>query len=288
MPLDLLNWIAPHRIKIRRTIGKGQGGEVVLGVWDKTTKVAMKKLKNHGDMKAFAAEVTLLRRLNHPNIIRLLGITPGDCVFGEYEYYMVFEYAPKGNLLEYLRDPAHQGITIHEMLTMGIQIVFGMKYLHSKNIVHRDLAARNILIDQEVPKFKLKISDFGLSRNTSEEIDNIYYSKEPIPKIPFRWSAPETVTLDLKKSSKASDVWSFAIVLFEIFSYGELPYGAVDRSDLPSTIKAGKHPNKPTVCPPEVYALMESCWNFEEIERPTFEEILPMLERLDNSPNILK
>jgi len=109
--------------------------------------------------------------LNHPNIVRLLGLHTSDIS----ESYMVFEFAVYGNLYSFLQ--TERNISQHKMQRFIREIAAGMRYLSTHNIIHRDLASRNILLG---PKRRAQISDFGMSRDTS------YYTTEKSTPIPFR------------------------------------------------------------------------------------------------------
>ncbi|KAJ9585160.1 hypothetical protein L9F63_003051, partial [Diploptera punctata] len=138
--------------------------------------------------------------------------------------------------LEYVLDPK-------ELQSFAIQIARGMSHLEKKQITHRDLAARNVLIDENKV---LKISDFGLSRN------GIYINTKR-KKVPLRWLSVEAMRDNLYSSK--SDVWAFAIVLWEI--------GTLD----------GKRLEKPDNCSEELYGLMMQCWSHSADLRPSFAEI---------------
>lgn len=139
----------------------------------------------------------------------------------------------------------------------------GMNYLESQHYVHRDLAARNILL---ASKHQAKISDFGLSRALSAE--NNYYQATQGGKWPIKWYAPESFNYGI--FSHASDVWSFGVTLWEMFSYGLAPYGEMKGVDAIKLIEIGERLARPEKCPEHVFGMMESCWNYSPKDRPTF------------------
>lgn len=138
-----------------------------------------------------------------------------------------------------------------------------MNYLQSQRFVHRDLAARNILLASLT---QAKISDFGLSRALRPS-DN-YYQSTTGGKWPIKWYAPES--FDYGTFSHASDVWSFGVTLWEMYSFGQPPYGELLGSVVIELIKKAQRLSKPDKCPDNVYRIMENCWNYEPKERPTF------------------
>ncbi|PRP89114.1 putative leucine-rich repeat receptor-like protein kinase [Planoprotostelium fungivorum] len=190
-------------VTVDRVIASGHFGQVYKGNWNETV-VAMKSLKKteQSDDVKWREEIILLKRLNHPNVVRLLGVA-----VHEEQLMMVMEYVSFGSL-------DTSDLTDNDLVRWCFDIVKGMIYLQSKGIIHRDLAARNVLVDSSK---QLKISDFGMSRQTEEMT---YESTEKA--MPFRWCAPEMI--HYKISSHESDVWSFAVLAWEIFTLGRIPY----------------------------------------------------------------
>ena len=117
--------------------------------------------------------------------------------------------------------------------------------------------------------FKIKISDFGLSRST-DAFTNAYTQKTE-GKIPIKWYAPESIE-HLKFTSK-SDVWSYGITLWEMFSYGDQPYGSKNGSEVYMFIQSGQRLECPRSCPINTYKIMIECWEWQEEKRPTFKEL---------------
>jgi len=163
-------------IVIQEVIGSGQFGKVYKGMWLSTTPVALKELTND-IQNNFLQELEILLALRHPNCVTTYGVFQKDNIS-----YIVSEYAAKGSLLTLLRENPNE-FTQKQLIKMSAEVAVGMNYLESQKIIHRDLSARNILVDEYNT---MKVADFGLSRNTS---DNYYKSTNNL--IPIRWTAPE-------------------------------------------------------------------------------------------------
>lgn len=153
-----------------------------------------------------------------------------------------------------------------------------MQYLEQKKIVHRDLAARNVLVANE---HCVKIADFGLAQFTDGT--GYYYHSTNSRALPLKWYSPEV--LNQHKFSHKSDVWSYGVTLYEMFTFGDSP-NLAHNPDLNATqildlLEKGERLECPKFCPPMVYdELMFICWNVNPKLRPSFVELLKRTEDL--------
>ncbi|XP_055331095.1 fibroblast growth factor receptor 1-A-like [Paramacrobiotus metropolitanus] len=228
----------------------------------------------------------------HLNIVNLLGLILKD------ELCMVMEYCALGSLDRCLRDNRKKLLglsmssdsdtssnsktksmrgtlfTLDDLVDFCFQICRGMAYICSKGIIHRDLATRNVLLDGELTA---KICDFGMARDESE------YTLERLNvPLPIKWMAPEAI-LD-KRFTMKSDVWSFGIVIWEIFTFADNPYAEVfremDVSALVRFLQTGNRLPRPEIISDEMFDLMSSCWAWKAEVRPDFSTLVSSLEQL--------
>ncbi|NXJ12249.1 SRMS kinase, partial [Odontophorus gujanensis] len=256
-PPERDGWERPRwEFTLRRKLGEGYFGEVWEGLWRNTVPVAIKIIK--ADMKAedFTKEIQNLKRLRHEKLIQLHAV----CSLDE-PVYIITELMRKGNLHSYLNSPEGKSLGTSHLLNIACQVADGMRYLEEKHIVHRDLAARNILVGEELT---CKIADFGLARLLKDDI----YSTSSSTKIPVKWTAPEAA--NYRTYSLKSDVWSYGILLYEVFTYGQIPYEGMTNQETIRQITRGYRLPRPSLCPPEIYSIMLECWSGNTEERPTF------------------
>jgi serine/threonine protein kinase len=160
-----------------------------------------------------------------------------------------------------------------DLLIMAQQAASGMIYLEENSIIHRDFALRNLLVNKTDGKYTVKVSDFGMSKLTER---GYYLSDDKA--IPVKWSAPEVI--EYGRSTSKSDVWSFGICLWEMFSYGKLPYTGMSNTEAAQKVLKGYRMEAPEDCPAEVYNIMKRCWEREADRRPTFKELMTMINQL--------
>ncbi|XP_034739086.1 vascular endothelial growth factor receptor 3 [Etheostoma cragini] len=169
-------------------------------------------------------------------------------------------------------------LTIEDLICYSFQVARGMEFLASRKCIHRDLAARNILLSENNI---VKICDFGLARDIYKDPD---YVRKGNARLPLKWMAPESI-FD-KVYTSQSDVWSFGVLLWEIFSLGASPYPGVQiDEDFCKRLKDGVRMRAPETASPEIYGIMLACWHGEPKERPTFPALMQILGDLlqDNS-----
>ncbi|XP_073505884.1 macrophage colony-stimulating factor 1 receptor isoform X2 [Phyllobates terribilis] len=183
--------------------------------------------------------------------------------------------APENPLEEVEDMDDHLPLDLHDLLNFSLQVAQGMSFLASKNCIHRDVAARNVLITHGR---LAKICDFGLARDI--ENDSNYVVKGNA-RLPVKWMAPESI-FDCIYTVQ-SDVWSYGILLWEIFSLGRSPYpGVIVNRKFYKMIKDGCKMDCPDYAPLDLYRLMKECWDLEPTRRPTFNQITDLINRQMN------
>uniref|UniRef100_A0A673HCZ9 Fibroblast growth factor receptor n=1 Tax=Sinocyclocheilus rhinocerous TaxID=307959 RepID=A0A673HCZ9_9TELE len=292
LPQDPCWEVARERLVLGKPLGEGCFGQVVMGEAigldkdkpNRITKVAVKMLKSDAtekDLSDLISEMEMMKMIGkHKNIINLLGACTQDGPL-----YVIVEYASKGNLREYLRARRPHGMeycynpdqvpvesmSIKDLVSCAYQVARGMEYLASKKCIHRDLAARNVLVTEDNV---MKIADFGLARDV-HHID--YYKKTTNGRLPVKWMAPEA--LFDRIYTHQSDVWSFGVLLWEIFTLGGSPYPGVPVEELFKLLREGHRMDRPSACTQEIYLMMKDCWHAVPTQRPTFKQLVEDLDR---------
>lgn len=248
-------WVIPESdLQLRESIGKGEFGDVMLGIL-RNDKVAVKMLKDDTAAQKFLAEASVMTTLEHENLVKFIGL-----VFTSKHIYLVTEYMSKGSLVDYLRSRGRQHITRRDQINFAYDTCAGMEYLECKKVVHRDLAARNVLISENCVA---KVSDFGLAREECYNLD--------VGKLPIKWTAPEA--LKGGRFSNKSDMWSFGILLWEIYSFGRVPYPRIPLADVVKHVEVGYKMETPEGCPTEIYEMMRQAWDLNPARRPSFHDL---------------
>ncbi|CAL1612001.1 unnamed protein product [Knipowitschia caucasica] len=281
-------------IVLKWELGEGAFGKVYLAECSNLNPdcdkmlVAIKTLKDatESTRQDFQREAELLTVLQHQHIVRFYGV----CTDGE-PLAMVFEYMRHGDLNRFLRAhgpdarmldeskmPALGQLTVPHMLHIAAQIASGMVYLASLHFVHRDLATRNCLVGEGLV---VKIGDFGMSRDI---YSTDYYRVGGRTMLPIRWMPPESIMY--RKFTTESDIWSFGVVLWEIFTYGKQPWYQLSNSEAIECITQGRELERPRTCPMEVYGLMQGCWHREPQQRMVIRDIHSRLLALVQNPPV--
>ncbi|XP_051550183.1 activated CDC42 kinase 1-like isoform X2 [Myxocyprinus asiaticus] len=253
-------------------LGSGSFGVVRKAEWHTPTgrvlPVAVKTLRGDTSRQVhlvtdFLQEVTTMQSLDHPNIIHLYGVVLTQPL------KMITELAPFGSLYDTLR--LRQGkYPLSRLWLFSTQIAAGMEYLESKRFIHRDLAARNVLL---TAREQVKIGDFGLMKGLDQDRD--HYVMTAHRPIPFAWCAPECLCVG--SFSHASDVWSFGVTLWEMFTYCEEPWMRLSGRQILYRVERGERLVRPPDCPQELYSVMRKCWAYNSTDRPTFSQLTTMV-----------
>jgi len=229
--------ISSDAITLCKVLGKGEFGTVQQGVWtnDEGLKVqvaikCLSKEKVNQGVAEFLKEASNMHSLDHDHIVRLYGV-----VLESDSLMLVTELAPLRSLLECLREPAlRASFPVITLTDFAYQIADGMSYLENKRLIHRDLAARNVLVFTKDKVTYVKISDFGLSRALGVGKDYYQTNFNVNLKLPIAWCAPESI--NYLKFTSASDVWAYAVTLWEMFSYGFQPWAALTGEQVSASI----------------------------------------------------
>ncbi|XP_058157570.1 fibroblast growth factor receptor 3 isoform X4 [Dasypus novemcinctus] len=293
LPADPKWELSRARLTLGKPLGEGCFGQVVMAEAigidkDRAAKpvtVAVKMLKDDAtdkDLSDLVSEMEMMKMIGkHKNILNLLGA----CTQGGPLYVLV-EYAAKGNLREYLRARRPPGmdysfdtcrlpeeqLTFKDLVSCAYQVARGMEYLASQKCIHRDLAARNVLVTEDNV---MKIADFGLAR----DVHNLdYYKKTTNGRLPVKWMAPEA--LFDRVYTHQSDVWSFGVLLWEIFTLGGSPYPGIPVEELFKLLREGHRMDRPANCTHDLYMIMRECWHAAPSQRPTFKQLVEDLDRV--------
>ncbi|XP_022902114.1 discoidin domain-containing receptor 2-like [Onthophagus taurus] len=283
-----------HKLRLLEKMGEGDYGTIHFceaeGLPDYNGStifhkkhVIMKSLwKNTDDKKRneFLKEISWLAGVRDPNIARVLGFCSQD-----EPMCALLEYSEFGELARFLvqnssNDESHnQSISYGCLIFIATQIASGMKYLESLDLVHRDLSARNCVIDKH---FNVKVSDHAMY---CDRYHGDYYISDTKSKLPIRWMSWESLLLG--KQTTKSDVWSFAVTLWEILMFClQQPYAELTNEQVIENSShwyqndgCQRYLSRPTICPREIYDLMGECWKRNATDRPRFAEIHLFLQR---------
>ncbi|XP_068733650.1 fibroblast growth factor receptor 2-like isoform X1 [Montipora capricornis] len=295
-PLDIRtrSWeVTREDVKVEKVIGKGAFGQVAKGTAKNlpfhsgTKTVAVKMLKVNApesDKTDLKSELDLMKTLKpHPHVIKLLG-----CVTETDPLLVLIEYVPYGDLLgclrksrglndTYYKDPdikPQTSLTSQQLMKFAWQIADGMNYLSLRKIIHRDLAARNVLVGEAET---CKVTDFGMARDVQQES---IYERKTRGRLPVKWTAYESLLYG--KYTAKSDVWSYGVVLYEIFTVGGSPYPRMDSKKIASLLQQGYRMPKPQHVDNDLYQIMINCWQNEPEARPSFADLTQQLKGMEN------
>eukprot|EP00049_Salpingoeca_infusionum_P023065 m.10263 g.10263 ORF g.10263 m.10263 type:complete len:2227 (-) comp5536_c0_seq2:342-7022(-) len=291
-PDNISKFLVPEdRITKTSTIGHGQFGLVHKGFLTTTDEsgemqqrpVAIKSLKS-GETTPEAQsmmqlECLIMTTLQHNALVRLLAIVERNNV-----YEMVLEFVPGGELRKYLHRmqtvQAPEFMSENKVARGALQLIGALAYLHNRGIVHRDIAARNVLVNMNLQQ--LKLADFGLSRSLSDTGDYTMTSRQ----VPLRWYPPEAALHG--KFVRASDVWSFGMLLWELATFGARPFGRASNAQVKTFLVQGLVPDKPSNFQDDLYRVMLQCWCPDPHARATPTQLFATLKALSLSDEPIK
>lgn len=240
------------------------------------TMVTCKISKEGVRMKHVDTEVAIMRKLvHHKNILQLL-----EWNTTEEPFVLIMEFVSYGTLRTFLQMNRHQLTSDPELQSLftiaSYHIALALQHLRSKSIVHCDLALRNIMVDKF--PWEVKLAEFGLARDLTKMTSRRSSRwRNPRQRVPLRWYPPEYFKNNYY--SFKGDVWAFGIVLWEMQTFGTLPYPSLQTSEsVVYHICIGHKNSNPDGCRPEILHVMKDCWLEPHTLRPSFSDIVRVLE----------
>ncbi|XP_055704589.1 tyrosine-protein kinase receptor [Phlebotomus papatasi] len=283
--------VARESLRLMKALGQGAFGEVYQGFYKHRDgdaiemPVAVKTLPEMSTGQAeadFLMEAAIMAKFNHPNIVHLIGVC-----FDRHPRFIVLELLAGGDLKNFLREGRNKPerpspLTMKDLVFCALDVAKGCRYMESKRFIHRDIAARNCLLSSKGPGRVVKIADFGMARDIYR---SDYYRKGGKAMLPIKWMPPEAF-LDGIFTSK-TDVWSFGVLLWEVFSLGLMPYTGLPNRDVMQLVTGGGRLDAPPGCPSPIYRIMADCWSPSPEERPSFSNLLERLTACTQEPEVM-
>eukprot|EP00039_Didymoeca_costata_P023759 m.8143 g.8143 ORF g.8143 m.8143 type:complete len:664 (+) comp3845_c0_seq1:158-2149(+) len=264
-----------------KVLGAGQFGRVYLAVQsygDDATKDVQRAVKllrdgaSASDKAEFTREAVVMTIMKHKNIVDIIG-----CSMVYRPWLVVLEMMQYGDLKKVLLacQSKDMQLTFIEFLIMAEQVAAALEYVAARGYIHMDVAARNALLHT---KNLVKLSDFGITRPVDPETGKFRLSGQL--RMAVRWMAPETLGKHPILFSEKTDVYSFGILLWELPSYGRLPFRTLKAREAKDKIRDGLMLGPPPNCPEAFYELMLGCWKRNPDDRFTFKAVRERLQGL--------
>ncbi|KAF6039827.1 Egfr [Bugula neritina] len=278
-PPDMSTLRIIKEVELRRggILGSGAFGTVYKGVWLPEGErlkipVAIKVLQDGTSVQnqELLEEARVMASVEHPYCVRIVAVCMTE------QMMLITQLMPLGCLLDYVKDNKNN-ISSGVMLHWCTQIAKGMVYLESKGVVHRDLAARNVLVKSQN---QVKITDFGLAKLLDGNVGE-YHSAGG--KMPIKWLALESI--QRRKFTHKTDVWSYGVTLWEMFTYGQKPYENNRAIEVPELLEKGERLPQPSICTIDVYMIMIKCWVIDADSRPSFSELADEFTKMSRDPS---
>ncbi|XP_072025966.1 hepatocyte growth factor receptor-like [Amphiura filiformis] len=266
---DILNVAAALENVVRGAFGEVHLATLKAG--GTTCQVAVKSIQGDKDPSTvvkFLEEGLIMKDFEHPNVLGLIGLTFDP----EGSPLVVLPLMKNGDLKSFMKKTT-MVIRLKQKLKFAIDAAKGMAYLARRKFVHRDLAARNCMVDADLI---VKIGDFGRSRDMEDDYD--YISQDKKAKLPVKWMAPES--LDRRLYNEKTDVWSFGVLMWEIFTNGAKPYRQIANRDVYYYITGGNRLPCPENCREDVYNVMKECWSINPKDRSSFKVLTQNLSTI--------
>lgn len=290
--------ITESQLTSEEIIGSGAFGVVYKGIWrpniesiDKSSSflkrnlsklfqdasinllVAVKILTDISDPannRELLEEAKVMASVDHPCCLRILAV----CLTAHPK--LITQFMPLGCLLEFCQ--RHRSLINNAtLLIWAKQIACGMEYLESKGIIHCDLAARNVLVQS--PR-QVKITDFGLAKMLDHSQQQYQFKGG---RMPIKWLAIECIRN--RVFSSKSDVWSYGVTLWEMFTFGEKPFPDIKAFNILEHLEKGQRLNQPLICSIDVYTILIQCWLVDPDARPSFTELRKTFEMMSSNPH---
>ncbi|XP_050432208.1 tyrosine-protein kinase Dnt [Adelges cooleyi] len=272
-----------HRVRLQNIELEGTFGRVYKGSYTDTNGKDEDIFVKTVTDQASAIQISVLLHeglsmygLNHKNILMIQGV----CVEQHVEPFLLYpNNCNNKNLKKFLQtckttENLSCTLTTREIIDMTLQIINGMQYLHKNRHLHKDIAARNCLVNQEL---KILIADNALSRDL---FPGDYHCLGDNKNRPIKWMSIES--LEHKKFSTASDIWSFGVLLWELLTLCQQPYADIDPFEMSAYLQDGFRLNQPVNCPDELFTVMACCWALAPNERPTFSQLFVFMNEFNN------
>ncbi|RWS09469.1 tyrosine-protein kinase RYK-like protein [Dinothrombium tinctorium] len=276
-----------RRILLREKMQEGTFAQVYSGILiedrnnetnSSSSEVMVKTVSDQASkmqVSLFLIEGMSMYTLQHRHVLNVIAA----CIDDPQRPLLVYPLMNKGNLKLFLQkckfSPEGQVHTLltQDLVSIALQIIQGMIYLHRRKIIHKDLATRNCVVSaNDDGTLLVKITDNALSRDL---FPNDYHCLGDNENRPVKWLAIESL---LKKEfHQASDVWAFGVTFWELMTLGQQPYFEVDPFEMGAYLRDGYRLFQPINCPDNLYDIMVCCWNAVPEERPTFPQLLTFL-----------